>query len=33
MECRMTLDGVLSARAGWLARMLSLLDLLDPELL
>jgi hypothetical protein len=30
MECRMTLDGVLSARAGWLARMLSLLD---PELL
>ena len=34
MECRMTPDrhrrGVLSARAGWLARMLSLLD---PELL
>jgi hypothetical protein len=30
MECRMTLDGVLSARAGRLARMLSLLD---PELL
>jgi hypothetical protein len=27
MESRMTLDGVLSARAGWLARMLSLLDL------
>ena len=27
MECRMTLDGVLSARAGWLARRLSLLDL------
>ena len=27
MESPMTLDGVLSARAGWLARRLSLLDL------